>query len=154
MIGADLALVASRLAFDKPPPAVTGRSRAEVVEGDPITSCLVAADGAPPPPLSEVPPPPQVAQVCVSVPSVAGRARTVPSAGLGGHSRMRILPPRCGFEWIMHASVGGWFAGVFPGRTRCASAVRTRPPCPGHGGAGEAHGASGLSNGTVGYAMH
>ena len=26
-----------------------------------------------------------------------------------------MLHPRCCFEWIMHASVDGWFAGVFPG---------------------------------------
>ena len=39
-----------------------------------------------------------------------------------------ILQPRCCFEWIMHASVGGWCAGGVPGiNTVRIGAVRKRP---------------------------
>ena len=42
----------------------------------------------------------------------ASRLPSIP----GSHgSQGPELCTRCCFEWIMHASVGGWFAGVFPG---------------------------------------
>ena len=35
--------------------------------------------------------------------------------GHGSQGPEFYTPPQCCFEWIMHASVGGWFAGMFLG---------------------------------------
>ena len=42
------------------------------------------------------------------------KSRLFPTTGSHGSQGPEFCTPCC-FELIMHASVGGWFAGVFPG---------------------------------------